>query len=218
MTERPILFSGPMVRALLAGRKTQTRRILKPQPRGDVASLSHIGTFVKTGRALFAARDAARQPVSAFPIGDHSVKDDIACPYGAAGDQLWVRETHAGDNGCVWAYRADHPNADIRAGDLDDGEQSLRRWTPAIHMKREACRLLLDLTDVRVERLQAISQADAKAEGVTPLTIADGGFVPTSGADYAGAYRLLWDDLNAARGFGWNANPWVWVVTFRTAA
>lgn len=182
MKERGIIFSGPMVRALLAGRKTQTRRIVKgvdkcPHGYDEVRSVDG-GTITCAGGAI------------------------LTCPYGVPGDRLWVRETHAGDNCCGWVYRADHPSADIRAGDLDDGEQSLRRWTPAIHMKREACRIVLQVTGVRVERLHEISEKDAEAEGVEER----GPLART-------AYAILWDSINGAG--AWRANPWVWVVEFR---
>lgn len=187
MTERPILFSGPMVRAILDGRKTQTRRVVrwpfKGQPNAD--ELDNLGD----GQSLYIRGKA------------------VPCPYGVPDDRLWVRETHAGDNLCGWVYRADHPDADISAGELDDGEQSLRRWTPAIHMKREACRLRLVVTDMRVERLQALTLQDAEAEGV-------GHVMPKSAVEM---YAELWDSLNAKRGFGWATNPWVWVMEFKRA-
>lgn len=184
-TERPILFSGPMVRAILEGRKTQTRRVVtKP------VVLDWLDQFLPEFVAA---------------------PENHLCPYGFAGDRLWVRETFAGDNLCGWVYRADHPNADIKAGELDDGEQSLRRWVPSIHMPREASRLKLEVTGVRIERLQDISEADAKAEGVC---CAPGH--PHGAADqHRGAFRALIESLNGKRGFGWATNPWMWVVEFR---
>ena len=176
MAERPILFSGAMVRAILEGRKTQTRRVI-------------------SDKHEWARSNAVRG-------------ECWLSPFGVRGDRLWVRETHAGDNLCGWVYRADHPDADIRAGELDDGEQTLRRWTPAIHMPRAACRLMLDVVTVRVERLQEISEEDAIAEGVRPP--GDYGRAPN-----VAVYRALWDSLNAKRGYGWDVNPWVWVIEFR---
>lgn len=210
MTERPIIFSGPMVRALLAGRKTQTRRIVK-----GIDECPHGYDGVVT----------ATVPKEAHLVGKHCFNLAsgeslyLRCPYGVPGDRLWVRETHAGDNLCGWVYRADHPNADIKAGELDDGEQSLRRWTPAIHMRREACRLKLELTGVRVERVQDISAKDAVREGVTEK---NGRWCDAKGEDSQlspiAAYRSLWDSLNAKRGYGWDANPWVWVLSFTRLA
>jgi hypothetical protein len=164
VTERPILFSGPMVRALLSDKKTQTRRAVTK------TALEWLG------------------PDTGFLPSFVASPENHLSPYGFAGDRLWVRETHAGDNLCGWVYRADHPNADIRAGELDDGEQSLRRWTPAIHMKREACRLMLDVAGVRIERLRDISEGDAIAEGHEPVGHA---------SDPVTWYADLWDSLNA---------------------
>lgn len=137
--ERPILFSAPMVRALLDGGKTQTRRIMKPQPRrvdggvpfGDAPAWAHA------------------EPGSAV----------MRCPYGQRGDRLWVRETHM-DLGACFLYRAD-ANAEQERAIVAPGQ----RWKPAIHMPRVACRLTLVVTGVRVERLQDISRGDAMAEG-----------------------------------------------------
>lgn len=190
MTEHPIIFSGPMVRAILEGRKTQTRRPIKKP-----IILDWLGQFLTE----FVASPA-----------------NHLSPYGYAGDRLWVRETHAGDNLCGWVYRADHPTADIKAGELDDGEQSLRRWTPAIHMKREACRLRLDVTAVRIERLLDITKDDAIAEGMEIPQLEAGAIHYVDGA--RGAYGVLWDKLNAKRGYGWVTNPWVWVIGFKVAS
>jgi hypothetical protein len=141
---RPIIFSGPMVRAITreTDPKTHTRRPV-------------------TGMAL-TWLDQFLPEFVADPANHLS-------PYGHAGDRLWVRETFAGDNLCGWVYRAEHPDADIAAGELDDGEQSLRRWTPSIHMPREASRLKLDVVAVRIERLLAISVDDCFAEGIEPM-------------------------------------------------
>jgi hypothetical protein len=126
------------------------------------------------------------------------------CPFGAVGDQLWVRETFAGDYGCGFIYAADHPNSDIRKGDLDDGEQTLRRWTPSIHMPRDASRITLEIVGVRVERLNDISEADAMAEGVTK-----GPLDPWQST----AFMRLWESINGPE--SWAANPWVWVLEFK---
>jgi hypothetical protein len=171
--ERPILFSGPMVRAILEGRKTQTRRVIKPQP--------------EIGGAYW------RTPGGA--IG-RDVKPKY-CPYGRPGDLLWVRETWAINIGAepgesIYAYRADRE----RPGD----------WKPSIHMPRKASRLLLRITDVRVQRVQEISDAEAIAEGCVPVW--DAGVTPRD------AFAELWDDINAPRDHGWESNPWVWAISF----
>jgi hypothetical protein len=182
MKERPILFSGAMVKALLAGRKTQTRRVLFNQRAYDLDK----------------------------------------CPYGQPGDRLWVRETwqHSNhpygpyDEDCMVFYRADF------LGDVHgpDGEKSsegrYRFWRPSIHMPRVASRLTLEITGVRVERLQEISDADCIAEG-TP-----GGHGAIPGYLYNATplehYHWLWNDING-RG-AWEINPWVWVLKFRVLA
>jgi hypothetical protein len=177
MKERPILFSGPMVRAILEGRKTQTRRVIKPvQPRAD-----------------------GRWPAGRNPIDD--------CPYGASGDRLWVRETwgHCDGGTC---YRASEADSVLP----DDG-----RWRPSIHMPRWASRIALEVTDVRVEPLNSVSEEDAKSEGVTipsydrdlkPVEV--DGFV--SGAARI-AFKELWANINGLD--SWDANPWVWVISFK---
>ncbi|RQQ64397.1 hypothetical protein [Burkholderia stagnalis] len=214
MKERPILFSGPMVRAILEGRKTQTRRVLSP-PNGYRWLDLNVGTMVNDG-------------------GHKKHITDLPQRHGVAGDRLWVRETHevrrigteTFEDGrptrhyAGVAYQADNSRAEV---DIDlntfqalDAKES-RGWTPSIHMPRWASRITLEITGVRAERLQSISEADARNEGVT---IADhhmrchgaGAFRPPS----IRAFHDLWDSLNAARGHGWDANPWVWTISFRT--
>jgi hypothetical protein len=178
MKERPILFSAPMVRALLAGSKTQTRRIVKDK---------HI--------------DAA-PPVCFFQW----LREN--CPYGQTGDRLWVRETwipRAAESAAL--YRADYDDA--QASGLA-GMYSDRGWRPSIHMPRWASRILLEITGVRVERLQDISDHDALAEGVSP----DMGLRWQSGDDTPrGMYGELWESINGPG--SWAADPWVWVVEFK---
>lgn len=173
MRERPIIFSGESVRAILDGRKVQTRRVIKPvQPRDD-----------------------GRWPAGRDPVPD--------CPFGRVGDRLWVRET--------WA---DHPDGDgpiYRATDPTwDDEPGSIRWRPPIHMPRWASRLTLEVAGVRVERLQAIDKAGARAEGCHGID-GDGhrGYVPP-----LDQFEAAWDALNGKRA-PWSSNPWVWVVTFR---
>ena len=197
MKERPILFSGPMVRAILEGRKTQTRRVVKPQP-----PTAFVTVRVEDGtQASWCLRNQ-----SAFDLPE-SAADwlTLRCPYGVPGDRLWVRETWGSctTNGTVCSgYRADVAlRPEIEAG--------VDRWRPSIHMPRWASRLLLEVKAVRVERLQEISEDDAFAEGI-------------SGGDWlgnpVGTYRELWDSINAKRGHSWESNPWVWVVEFERVA
>lgn len=194
MKERPILFSGPMVRAILAGQKTQTRRLVKPQPLCYGSSQSATITPHPCGSGEFL--------LERWPKGDSQMQNFgrcslvPACPYGKPGDRLWVRETHyvqsagyADGSGKLILYKAD--------GDAPT------TWTPSIHMYRWASRITLEITEVRLERLQNISAADAVAEGCDSCTPYD-------------QFRALWTFIHTADGpNGWAANPWVWVVGFR---
>lgn len=227
MIERPILFSGPMVRALLDGHKTQTRRVVKPQPDFDAAR-SALG-----GDTSMATVDVDQIGGLGLRRGDGMgyVQPNAACPYGRNGDRLWVRET------ARCSYRSEQPptnrgciGVEYQAGGSLTRNYTLEqrdalswfprtshnadgamRWTPAIHMPRWASRITLEVTGVRVERLNNISDADAAAEGWP-------GFTEDSGLDAMAWYSELWDSLNASRGYGWEANPWVWVVEFRRVA
>lgn len=188
--ERPFLLNGAMVLETLALRKRQSRRPVK---------------FNQVGRVQLHGKQWHIEDPNAI----------LACPYGQPGDRLWVRETWAhiddytgSDPGtralldrCF--YRADYPKGDV----LDD---ELTRWRPSIHMPRWASRITLEITGVRVERVQEISEADAEAEGVEASTF-DGG----QSFEYRLNFPDLWDSINAKRGFGWDANPLVWVIEFK---
>lgn len=201
MKERPILFSGPMVRAILEGRKTQTRRIVKPQP-------------------IWIA-----DPGVPFKTADANPKGIINCPYGKKGDRLWVRETfgnHCYDdensNATYFMYRADYP--DGAKGYWHEPEQinwcDFPRWRPSIHMPREAARIILEIDEIRVERVQDITLGDIAAEGNPNL--------PKEKEEWIGNlpelqkefnwFIDLWNKINSKRGYGWDQNPWVWVVKF----
>lgn len=214
--ERPILFSGPMVRALLEGSKTQTRRVVK-YPTQEGKSGWHPN---KTGWQFLPG--GSERPV---------------CPYGRPGDRLWVRETFIQgwpsvdgnhdqfyEDGSekpvhTW-YRATSP--DIGWTDDDGFATGKTPWKPSIHMPRWASRITLEIVSVRVERLQDISEADALAEGVCAQ---GGGLYELHYFDLAGrpalgstqsprlAYRGIWESINGAG--SWDANPWVWVVEFK---
>ncbi len=218
MRERPILFSAPMVLALLAGTKTQTRRIVKPQPELDTSPLSPAGTFHWPCQRAGSMVDTHEMPSFS--------------PYGTRGDRLWVKETWQAvrwwrdlETGyyedCTtapkipkergsWsvAYAANDPQAD----DKDRGFV----WRPSIFMPRWASRITLEVTKVRVERLQQIDELDALAEGVEGQSLESvldgvrGEYVVGKARD---AYRQLWDEINGERA-NWDSNPWVWVVEF----
>ena len=239
MKERPILFSGPMVRAILDGRKTQTRRVLKIQPPTDF----DIPIFDGSGYGFFA------------DIPDENYMDNwpdsdspIICPYGKPGDRLWVRETWAtttnvlGDSDwplrpcvaiewdedepavpeCATIFRADGEwpwidDCGVPA-ELENGKpQSF--WKPSIFMPRWASRITLEITNVRVERLQEISGAECDSEGIVP------GNDPNWGRGLAGvhdeirviraAFAEAWDKINGKK-HPWDSNPWVWVIEFQT--
>lgn len=208
MKELPILFSAPMVRAILDGRKAMTRRVIRQQPSAGVR-WGFDGWEDGHGRAL-------------------------RCPYGQPGDRLWVRETwgvadwtedgypfikyaatpgrmHLRENipdewsdkvSWVWAELSNPKNYNI------DGSAADRRWRPSIFMPRWASRITLELTAVRVERVQDISDEDAEREGVDTTNSSISGYCRER-------FRKLWDFINAKRGYGWDANPWVWVVEFK---
>ncbi len=193
MTDHPILFTGDMVQAILDG-KTQTRRIIKPQP--------------ENGNSYFMYGDKK----------DLKLLENIGikCPYGSPGDRLWVRET--------WlAYHVPDSHYGICYKESRDGQYEGRfsaalpqaekywtgedKWRPSIHMPKWACRLWLEVISVRVERVQEISEADIKAEGV---------FQGNDGPKIRQIrFMGLWDSINAKRGYGWASNPWVWVIEFK---
>lgn len=193
MSEKPIIFSADMVRAILEGRKTQTRRVVKPQPSGGL----RWNAVVVNGHGGWTDMHG----------------DPRGCPYGKTDCRLWVRET--------WGYSAALPTSahytrddstwcaypDMRGYKADDPPGNWC-WKPSIHMPRWASRITLQVTDVRVERVQDISEADAMAEGVVAW------HDTVDGTVYRPEFHLLWDSINATRGFGWSANPWVWVIEF----
>ncbi|HDR8948346.1 TPA: hypothetical protein QDA71_005404 [Burkholderia vietnamiensis] len=211
MKERPVLFSGAMVRAILEGRKTQTRRVMKHQPPAEACD---VFTFHHPDpRTHYWGFDG-------WSLLDWCQP----CPYGEIGHRLYVRETWQHSNhpfgpyesDCLVFYRADYLDDPLGA-DLERSPDGIRRqWRPSIHMPRAASRITLEITGVRVERLQSISESDARTEGVTIEEHHMRGYC-------AGAYRPpsirafhdLWDSLNVARGHGWDMNPWVWVIEFR---
>ena len=204
MVERPILFSGPMVRALLAGTKTQTRRVFKTRNGGVWPHPNDLPGMQQVLRT---------------------------CPYGRPGDRLWVRETWMNLQGTGiervsgsnedYAYGADTPK-----GSYGDDQRKCfgLKWRPSIHMPRAASRITLEISDRRVERLQDISEADAVAEGIfrkvrgTPIgdmveTATGGQLIYADPSQAREEYRRLWEQINGPG--SWAKNPWVWVLQFK---
>lgn len=222
MKERPILFSAPMVRAILDGRKTQTRRVVKPQPLAGCTDYWRV--LKSTEKSLidtWVPRGGVPDKGGGFPVQGERVR----CPYGIRGDRLWVRESFAFaecENGDpLIVYRSDGAIADIYQ--LGNGPMQLNgfrrekwcdrngilKWRPSIHMPRWASRITLEVVSVRVERLQGITQADIAREGID--------LIPSSNPDrrdeFIWKFQELWDSINGPE--SWFANPWVWVVEFK---
>ncbi|AUR80793.1 hypothetical protein TC7_024 [Pseudomonas phage TC7] len=206
--ERPILFNDQMVRAILEGRKTVTRRVMKPQPTpckdgghhwpcNIHQSMLHVERELQNGEGCWCGLAEA------------------ACPYGQPGDRLWVRETwglqvrsYGGGAGEFIVYRATNPDAIYCRS--SEGREYPVKWKPSIHMHRHSSRILLEITAVRVERLQDISDDQAIAEGIDTHPT---GFYGNGCITAGGAFLELWESIN---GDGkWAANPWVWVVEFK---
>ena len=223
IAERPIIFSPPMVRVILEGRKTMTRRVVKPQP------------FLRESWWRFSTKKPIGDPPAtnfllSSPEFVTEILNLIPCPYGKPGDRLWVRETwqyydwteegepwikYGADEGVsltknipeewwdkvwdVWSDLSVSENYKI------DGRAADRKWRPSIYMPRWASRITLEIVDVRVERLQEITEEDALAEGVNKLSPCP-----------QRAFLTLWDSINGKKpGRSWADNPWVWAISFR---
>ncbi|HCM3154987.1 TPA: morphogenetic protein [Klebsiella quasipneumoniae] len=213
MKERGMIFNGEMVRALLDGRKTQTRRIMKAQPSEDFTPMNMALEADYKARWYtpgIVDKDGYLQPAGKEVFGVANENEGYSCQFGAVGDRIWVRET--------WArYNIDQDSHDMayRATIPEDWPES-GRWRPSIHMPRWASRILLEITGVRVERLNAISQEDAQAEGMELTgwrpTYSDpdsGGEVMTPYDNFAELWSSIYGDES------WKANPWVWVISFK---
>ncbi|HHG6962982.1 TPA: hypothetical protein ACPXRM_001740 [Klebsiella pneumoniae] len=241
MKERGMIFNGEMVRAILDGRKAQTRRVMKVQPESNQLGLLLITDSTKRsdiGKYHWAESNAT---------GNHVRSKLFSCPFGAVGDRIWVRETWAilgNEDGCCidWeeklckadersAARIYRASCEQRPGNYglwsipDDADwkphtkdyQYEGAWRPSIHMPRWASRILLEITDVRVERLNAISEEDARAEGIIDGGCLNCGEPEPCGCanpepDATDAFAYLWQSIYGQE--SWNANPWVWVIEF----
>ena len=202
MKERPILFSTEMVQVILEGKKTQTRRVLKPQP-GNIS--------------IFNERRWIESSINHVWADGHGYQRK--CPYGQIGDGLWVRETWRAEELDPYGEDGIRYKADGAFVQIENSEDAAERWGDArytksgkkypgwrlsIYMPRWASRITLEIVNVRVKRVQDITEKDAVAEGCV------GAFLP---ADCE--FLILWNSINAKRGYGWAKNPWVWAITFR---
>lgn len=199
MKERPIIFTAESVRAVLNERKTQTRRV--------------IPNDANTWARICYATDDPRFTDKALAEGHRK--------YGGVGDRLWVREALREVN-VGWRYVADNKPVLVSKADESAAISWVHHketdWCSSIHMPRWASRIMLEITNVRVERVQDISEADAIAEGVREMTeynMPHNPYAPGICDDPRNAFCLLWNSINAKRGYGWDSNPWVWVIDFK---
>jgi len=195
---KPIIFNTQMVKAILDGRKTQTRRVVKPQPNKAWSGDPHI----VDGR-----------------WADGECVSDLKVPYGQKGDRLWVRETfrvYRGTNSAQIYYKASEPHTGIQIdpSKVDTLKTYHPKWRPSIHIPRWASRITLEITDINVERIQDITDRGAKAEGIRIFDNTPGKMYSYNGA-LRDIFIDLWDSINYKRGHGWDINPWVWVISFK---
>ncbi|ENV9557090.1 hypothetical protein QIW35_05485 [Enterobacter hormaechei] len=203
MKEYGMIFNGEMVRAILDGRKTQTRRVMKVQP-SDGFHPTHNGYDLDLNAHWYTPgvvdKNGYLQPAKKDVFGVADENEGYACPFGAVGDRIWVRETfspvpdHEEPAGC---------SAILYAA---DGNGPYGKWVPSIHMPRWASRITLEITGVRVERLNSISDSDASKEG---CCIAD----MESGDCLSDVFARLWTSIYGDE--SWKVNPWVWVIEFK---
>ncbi|MFW2576478.1 hypothetical protein [Serratia nevei] len=214
MKERPVIFNGEMVRAILDGRKTQTRRVMKVQPSEHFHPMNMSLELDYSARWYTPGvvdKDGYLQPAKGQVFGVAGVDEGYACPFGAVGDRLWVRETWAEAGASapdLTLYRANYP-AHVPAVYENVPAADEIIWRPSIHMPRWACRITLEITAVRVERLNDISEEDAKSEGVAPSQH----IITPPEALYRVGFLKLWQSIYGAE--NWSANPWVWIIEFK---
>jgi len=211
MKERPVIFNSEMVRAILSGGKRQTRRVMKPQ----VHSMARFADY-KTDLGYPTSK--THLWAGFYLTEDSETPGYYKCPYGKIGDRLWVRETWSTDAD-IEAYRkANEPVPIVYKGDWDIYGVTKEEacdvgiiWKPSIFMPRWASRIDLEIKDIRVERVQDISIDDAIAEGVC-------GYPPDGHgmrSEVRRWFQEIWDSINAKRGYGWDSNPWVWIIMFK---
>lgn len=195
MSEKPILFSTEMVKAILDGKKTQTRRAVTVHWHKGKRVLPYEPYYVESdGKLLFADE-----------YGEYHPMEQLS-PYGQSGDVFRVRETWAKDANGNYVYRTDYGTTED-----DSFPPSMFKWKPSIHMPRAAARLFLKVKNIRVERLQDITEEDAQKEmSFDSMYDLCAGFT----GKYKIAFEILWDSIYSAKGYGWDENPFVWVVEF----
>lgn len=192
MKSTPILFTPENAQKVHAGTKTQTRRILKPQPTGDVEWFGELRTSNPKDDGLWSPWKGDPKDMDCW---EQAEGPSFKCPYGTIGDRLWVREAFISMNG----YR-------FYRGECLPGRDHIMKYKPSIHMPKAYCRTFLELTAVRVERLHDITETDAIAEGC----------VDAYGPDFhVGAFRKLWESNKIHKPGSWDLNPWVWVLSFK---
>lgn len=191
MKEKPILMSGAMVRAILDGRKTQTRRVVKWSTVPKTHDYDFEPYAIIEGWPYLSVR------------GSVDTETPLASPYGKPGDRLWVKETFMPD-----PYINSVASTIYRATEAEPERYSGHNWKPSIFMPRIRSRITLEITGVRAERLNEISANDATAEGVEIITSIDHG-----STDPVAAYRVLWESINGKG--SWEKNPWVWCISFK---
>ena len=215
--ERPILFSALMVRAILDVRKTQTRRVMKFQPPSSDYQLSRLmDTTDRTLRKHIGKLHWVK--MDGLNIVDET-PDYFLCPYGEIGDRLWIKETYC-KHGALISYKADDDWIAEYRKSSDFNVIDNPKWEPSIYMPRIASRITLEITDIRVEQLQDISEEDALAEGVNIYApyvgvdcegnVIESDIISWMPSDY---YRELWESINGKG--SWDLNPWVWVIQFK---
>ena len=251
MKDHPILFSGPMVKAILAGSKTQTRRVIHGNPLiENVEWLDKAGVYPP----YWKGKEGEPYTGWAAKMQGLSIHMPRDCPYGQKGDRLWVREKWTWcssaesekTRGVTFAdggqkFPSGHTYPGLGEGNYKPGAFDGIKWKPSIHMKRWMARIMLEVLEVRVQRLQEITEKDATAEGCDHEWYIDNpepGAWPCPTCKGVGLYQAgslegttevdceecnsaakmfhqLWDSINSRRGYGWKMNPWVWVVEFK---
>lgn len=247
-----MIFNAEMVRAILDGRKTQTRRIMKVQP-SDGFHPTHNGYGLDLNAHWYTPgvvdKNGYLQPAKKDVFGVADENEGYTCPFGAVGDRIWVRETwgvvshELDEDGRIQPWSPDRPataihempfgngyysghaiyaaDGDFTWGDDDGYEDGRTCWKPSIHMPRAACRILLEVTGVRVERLNDISETDAESEGIDMEALYDSQDCYDCIADHnmtgrptvTGAFKYLWESIYGDE--SWKVNPWVWVIEFK---